>query len=90
MGAILLGVDVLVDQIDRLAHRPLYVRGGALDTYPGTNGTLFYKEGLLVGYRWFDTKNIEPLFPFGFGLSYTTFEYSNLKLVPAGTPTHRL
>jgi beta-glucosidase len=54
----------------------------ALDTYPGTNGTLFYKEGLLVGYRWFDAKDIEPLFPFGFGLSYTTFEYSNLKLVP--------
>jgi len=53
----------------------------ALGTYPGTNGTLFYKEGLLVGYRWFDTKNIEPEFPFGFGLSYTTFEYSNLKLV---------
>jgi beta-glucosidase len=54
----------------------------ALDTYPGTNGTLFYKEGLLVGYRWYDTKDIEPEFPFGFGLSYTTFEYSNLKLVP--------
>jgi beta-glucosidase len=54
----------------------------ALNTYPGTNGTLFYKEGLLVGYRWFDAKNIEPLFPFGYGLSYTTFEYSNLKLVP--------
>jgi len=54
----------------------------ALDTYPGTNGTLFYKEGLLVGYRWFDAKDIKPLFPFGFGLSYTTFEYSNLKLVP--------
>ncbi|MGO9477743.1 MAG: glycoside hydrolase family 3 C-terminal domain-containing protein [Limisphaerales bacterium] len=58
----------------------------ALDTYPGTNGTLFYKEGLLVGYRWFDAKNIEPAFPFGFGLSYTTFEYSNLKLVPGHDP----
>jgi beta-glucosidase len=54
----------------------------ALGTYPGTNGTLFYKEGLLVGYRWFDAKDIEPEFPFGFGLSYTSFEYSNLKLVP--------
>jgi beta-glucosidase len=54
----------------------------ALGTYPGTNGTLFYQEALLVGYRWFDTKDIEPEFPFGFGLSYTTFEYSNLKLVP--------
>jgi beta-glucosidase len=57
----------------------------ALGTYPGTNGTLFYTEGLLVGYRWFDTKNIEPLFPFGYGLSYTRFEYSDLKLV-AGDP----
>ena len=54
----------------------------ALGNYPGTNGTVTYAEGLLVGYRWFDTKHIEPLFPFGFGLSYTTFEYSNLKLVP--------
>jgi beta-glucosidase len=54
----------------------------ALGTYPGTNGALFYQEGLLVGYRWFDAKNLEPEFPFGFGLSYTTFEYSDLKLVP--------
>jgi beta-glucosidase len=50
--------------------------------YPGVNGTVTYAEGLLVGYRWYDTKHIEPLFPFGFGLSYTTFTYSNLKLVP--------
>ncbi len=63
----------------QLADSPAH----ALDTYPGTNGPLFYKEGLLVGYRWNDAKNIEPAFPFGFGLSYTTFEYSNLKLVPA-------
>ena len=54
----------------------------ALNAYPGKKGTVVYKEGILVGYRWFDTKNIEPLFPFGYGLSYTTFKYSNLNLVP--------
>jgi beta-glucosidase len=54
----------------------------ALGSYPGTNGTVTYSEGLLVGYRWFDTKDIDPQFPFGFGLSYTTFKYSNLKLIP--------
>jgi beta-glucosidase len=37
-----------------------------------------YSEGLLVGYRWFDTKNIEPLFPFGYGLSYTTYKYDHI------------
>ncbi len=42
-----------------------------------------YKEGLLVGYRYYDTKNVEPLFPFGHGLSYTEFKYSNLKIDPA-------
>lgn len=52
------------------------------EAYPGTGGQEYYKEGLLVGYRWFDAKNIEPLFPFGHGLSYTTFQYSNLKLLP--------
>jgi beta-glucosidase len=59
----------------------------ALNAYPGTNGTVNYVEGLLVGYRWFDTKKLEPLFPFGHGLSYTRFEYSGLKLV-AGEATN--
>ena len=53
----------------------------ALGAYPGANGVEVYKEGLLVGYRWYDTKKIKPQFPFGYGLSYTTFKYSNLKLI---------
>ena len=49
-----------------------------LHTFPGDNLTTNYKEGILVGYRWYDTKKIAPLYPFGYGLSYTTFNYSNL------------
>ncbi len=65
--------------VNRLEDSPAH----ALNAYPGVNGTETYAEGLLVGYRWFDTKDIKPLFPFGFGLSYTTFKYSNLKLIEA-------
>lgn len=48
----------------------------ATNSFPGDK-TVTYKEGILVGYRWFDTKNIEPLYPFGYGLSYTSFTIGN-------------
>jgi beta-glucosidase len=55
--------------------------------FPGKNGQITYAEGIYVGYRHFDKDKIKPVFPFGFGLSYTTFAYRNLKLSrPALTP----
>jgi beta-glucosidase len=58
----------------RLEDNPAYIN------YPGENGKVRYGEGIFVGYRYYDKKAIAPLFPFGYGLSYTTFKYSNLKL----------
>ncbi len=52
----------------------------ALGEFPGKEGQVTYNEGIFVGYRWHDTKNIEPLFSFGHGLSYTEFEYSELSI----------
>ncbi len=52
----------------------------AYGNYPGKDGKVYYAEGIFNGYRYYDTKGIKPLFPFGFGLSYTTFQYSGLKL----------
>ena len=50
--------------------------------YPGENLHVEYAEGIYVGYRGFDKHNVEPLFPFGYGLSYTTFAYSGLEISP--------
>lgn len=47
-------------------------------SYPGDGTNEYYKEDILVGYRWFDTKHIAPQFAFGYGLSYTTFEYGKI------------
>ncbi|MFI6809094.1 glycoside hydrolase family 3 C-terminal domain-containing protein [Streptomyces luteogriseus] len=52
--------------------------------WPGADGKVRYSEGLKVGYRWYDAKKLTPLFPFGHGLSYTTFKFSGLRL---STPT---
>jgi beta-glucosidase len=77
----------LLGQADPGGHLPM-TWAKRLEDYPatdpahpersakGVNGTTTFSEGVLVGYRWFDAQNIEPLFPFGFGLSYTHFELS--------------
>jgi len=58
----------------RLEDTPTYL------DFPGENGKIYYGEGLFVGHRYYEKRQIAPLFPFGFGLSYTTFRYDALKL----------
>jgi len=65
----------------RIEDNPAYIN------YPGESGKALYGEGIFVGYRYYDARKIEPLFPFGYGLSYTTFEYSNLRI---GSPDLRM
>jgi beta-glucosidase len=54
---------------------------GALQ-YPGDGTNVFYSEGIDVGYRWYDAQHATPLFPFGYGLSYTSFAFSNMAVTP--------
>lgn len=52
----------------------------AYDSYKKEDSVSVYSEGIYVGYKWFDKHNIDPLFPFGYGLSYTSFSYRNMKV----------
>jgi len=58
----------------RLEDNPAFIN------FPGENGHVVYGEGLFIGYRYYDHKRIDPLFPFGYGLSYTSFEYRSLSM----------
>ena len=59
---------------EKLSDTPCYLN------FPGGKSRVDYSEGLFVGYRYYDSRDLKPLFPFGFGLSYTSFEYSSLRL----------
>lgn len=58
----------------KLCNNPSYLN------FPGEGDRVEYREGLFVGYRYYDAKQIEPLFPFGYGLSYTSFEYNDMSV----------
>lgn len=77
--------DILLGQVNpsgklsetfpiKLSDTPSYL------SFPGKGRQAIYTEGLFIGYRWYDARDIEPLFPFGHGLSYTTFSYSEITL----------
>ena len=58
--------------------------------FPGTGGKVLYSEGIYVGYRWYDAHHLTPLFPFGYGLSYTRFAFSDLRVSPPRRAAHGL
>src|SRR6266540_3025086 len=63
------------------------VPANTVEQFPGVDSTTTYSEGIFVGYRHYDARNIAPLFPFGHGLSYTSFSYSNLLVTPLADGT---
>ena len=78
-------VDIITGEINPSGRLPTSFPKNIEDTpafnsYPGKDLQMHYDEKLLVGYRWYDKKNIKTLFPFGHGLSYTNFEYSDLEV----------
>ena len=82
--------SVLFGQTDPGGHLPVtfpaslsQVPASTTAQFPGNGSTVQYSEGIDVGYRWYDAKDITPMFPFGFGLSYTQFAFSHLSVSPA-------
>ena len=83
--------EVLFGAVNPSGHLPATFERKAEDNptfanyYPeGDSKRVEYKEGIFVGYRGYEKNGTKPLFPFGYGLSYTTFKFSNLKVAPAG------
>jgi beta-glucosidase len=80
---------VLFGQVDPSGHLPVtfptdlsQVPASSPSQFPGVDGQVQYSEGIDVGYRYYDAANETPLFPFGYGLSYTNFRYSGLRITP--------
>ncbi len=78
------------------AHTPrqwpgLDAQGAVVPVFPNSNAptAVEYSEGLAIGYRWYDAQGVAPLFPFGHGLSYTTFKLSGLQVTPAAADGRR-
>ena len=82
--------SVLFGDTDPAGHLPVtfpqslaQVPASSPSQFPGVNGQVDYSEGIDVGYRYYDSHNETPLFPFGYGLSYTTFAFSHLRVTPS-------
>ncbi|CAO3696576.1 unnamed protein product [Umbelopsis ramanniana] len=78
--------DVLFGDVNPSGRLPYTIARKSSDyaAHASITQPVIYSEGLLIGYRWFDAKNITPHFEFGFGLSYTSFNYSNLLIQNQG------
>jgi len=79
--------DILFGEVNPSGKLPTTFPRDIKDTpifnhYPGKDLQMDYLEGLYIGYRWYEKEGIEPLFPFGHGLSYTNFQYQDLRVVP--------
>jgi beta-glucosidase len=67
------------------AESPGAMPDATASTFGGVDGQVLYADGLDVGYRWYEANQVQPLFPFGFGLSYTRFQFSTIKATPTSS-----